>query len=103
MAGMMAGLVFSLWGVVVGVVVGWQVSQTMMGVSAHSFFLMFWDMLWLRDVVGLAVKGPVYGLFAAAFACHEGLRGLDRRRVRRGLDRGLSRGLPLGAGDPGDQ
>jgi phospholipid/cholesterol/gamma-HCH transport system permease protein len=74
-AGAVAGLVFSLWGALVGVVVGWQVGQTMMGVSTHSFFLMFWDMLWLRDVFGLAIKGTVFGLVAATFACHEGFRG----------------------------
>src|SRR5205823_4119975 len=74
-AGMVAGLVFSIWGAAIGVLVGWQVGQTMMGVSTHSFFLMFWDMLWLRDVSGLFAKGCVFGLVAAMFACHEGFRG----------------------------
>lgn len=74
-AGMIAGVVLSLWGSAVGMLVGWQVSQTMMGVSTHSFFLMFWDMLWLRDIFGLVVKGLLFGLFAAVSSCHEGLRG----------------------------
>ncbi len=74
-AGMAAGVILSLWGAAVGVLVGWQVSRTMMGVSTHSFFLMFWDMLWLRDIFGLFVKGVLFGLFSALFSCHEGLRG----------------------------
>ena len=72
---MVAGLVFSVWGAAVGVLVGWQVGQTMMGVSTHSFFLMFWEMLWVRDVVGAGGQGVLFGLVAATFACHEGLRG----------------------------
>src|SRR5205085_1743752 len=52
-----------------------QVAQTLLGVSTHAFFTMFLDMLWLRDVAGLAFKGAAFALFAALFACHEGLRG----------------------------
>ncbi len=74
-AAMVAGLVLSLWGTGVGLVVGWKVGQTMVGVSTFSYFLMFWDMLWLRDVVGLLIKGILYGLFAGIFSCHEGLLG----------------------------
>ena len=80
-AGMVTGVVLSLWGAAVGMLVGWQVSQTMMGVSTHSFFLMFWDMLWLRDILGLFVKGVLFGLFAAIFSCHEGLRGSTDDRL----------------------
>jgi phospholipid/cholesterol/gamma-HCH transport system permease protein len=72
-AGAVAGPVMSLWGAAVGIVVGWQVGQVMMGVSTHSFFLMFWDMLWLRDVIGLVIKGIVFAFFSGLFACHEGL------------------------------
>jgi phospholipid/cholesterol/gamma-HCH transport system permease protein len=32
----------------------------------------------VRDVVGLIVKGMAFGLFAALFACLEGLRGDER-------------------------
>ena len=64
----------ALWGALVGTVVGWQVAQTMLGVSTHGFFSMMWEMLWLRDITGLVIKGVVYGLLTALFACHEGLR-----------------------------
>ncbi len=47
----------------------------LLGVSTHAFFPMFSDMLWFRDVVGVVVKGTAFALFAALFACHEGLRG----------------------------
>jgi phospholipid/cholesterol/gamma-HCH transport system permease protein len=73
-AGLIAGPVLSLWGAVVGTVVGWKVAQTMLGVSTHGYFSMMIEMLWLRDVVGLVAKGVLYGLFAALCACHEGLR-----------------------------
>ena len=74
LASALGGIVLSLWGSAVGTVVGWQVGQSMMGVTSHSFFLMFWEMLWWRDVVGLVVKGVGFGLAAGLFACHEGLR-----------------------------
>jgi phospholipid/cholesterol/gamma-HCH transport system permease protein len=74
-AASVAGPVLCLWGIAVGTVVGWQVAETMLGVSTHAFFSMFSDMLWYRDVIGVAVKGTAYALFAALFACHEGLRG----------------------------
>jgi phospholipid/cholesterol/gamma-HCH transport system permease protein len=70
-----AGPVLAIWASAVGTVVGWQVAQTLMGVTTHSFFSMFWEMLWLRDLTGLVVKGLIFGLFAGVFACHEGLRG----------------------------
>jgi phospholipid/cholesterol/gamma-HCH transport system permease protein len=73
-ATVLAGPILSLWGVVVGTVVGWQVSQTLLGVSTDSFLFMFEQMIWLRDVVGLVVKGMAYGYFAGLFACYEGLR-----------------------------
>ncbi len=75
LAATIAGLVLSVWAIVVGTAVGWQVAQTMLGVSTDSFFQMFWDMLWVRDVVGLIIKGLLFGLLAAMFSCHEGLRG----------------------------
>ena len=72
-AGVIAGLVLSVWGVLVGTVVGWQVAQTLLGVSTDSFFSMFLETLWIRDVAGLVIKGGAFALFAALFACHEGL------------------------------
>ncbi|WP_406697099.1 ABC transporter permease [Singulisphaera sp. Ch08] len=74
-AGVIAGLVLSVWGVLVGTVVGWQVAQTLLGVSTDAFYSMFMEMIWLRDVAGLVIKGGAFALFAALFACHEGLRG----------------------------
>jgi len=74
-AAMVAGPIMAFWGTVVGTVVGWQVAQTVLGVSTHAFFSMMWEMLWLRDITGLVIKGGVYTGLAALFACHEGLRG----------------------------
>lgn len=74
-AGGIAGLVLTAWGVLVGTVVGWQVAKRLLGVSTDSFFSMFFEMLWIRDVAGLVFKGVAFALFAALFACHEGLRG----------------------------
>ena len=74
-AAMITGPVVGLFGACVGTVVGWRVAVGLMGITSHSFFLMFWDMLWLRDILGLFAKGVAFGLVSAAFACHEGLRG----------------------------
>ena len=76
-AATLAGPVLGIWGAAVGTLVGWQVARVMMGVSTHTFFRMFWDMLWMRDVLGLVVKGVLFGAFAGIFSCHEGLRGRD--------------------------
>ena len=70
-----AGPVFGVWGAAVGTLVGWQVAQTIMGVSTHNFFRMFWEMLWVRDLAGMLVKGVCAGFLAGAFSCYEGLRG----------------------------
>lgn len=74
-AALLAGPILSLWGVLVGTVVGWQVAQTVLGVSTHDFFTMFIDMLWTRDVAGLLLKGMINAFAASLFACHEGFRG----------------------------
>ena len=73
-AATVAGPVFGAFGTLAGTVVGWEVAQTMMGVSTHDFFSMFWDMLWARDVLGVLVKGLAFGLASGALACHEGTR-----------------------------
>jgi phospholipid/cholesterol/gamma-HCH transport system permease protein len=75
LAATLAGPTLGFWGAAIGTIVGWQVAHTMMGVSNHSFFSMFWDMLWARDLLGMVVKGLLFGFFAGVFACHEGLRG----------------------------
>jgi phospholipid/cholesterol/gamma-HCH transport system permease protein len=74
LAAAIVGPIQALWGALVGTLVGWQVSQTMLGVSTHGFFSMMWEMLWLRDVTGLVVKGVLYSILTALFACYEGLR-----------------------------
>ena len=73
LAGAVTGLVMSVWASAVGTLVGWQIGQRIIGVSTHSFFSMFFDLLWVRDVVGLAIKGPLFGFLCVLFACHEGL------------------------------
>src|SRR5262249_6210747 len=74
-ASTIAGPVLAVWGAGVGTLVGWQVAEGLMGVSTHNFFLMFWEMLWAIDVVGLAAKGLAYGFVTGLAACNEGLRG----------------------------
>ncbi len=69
-----AGPIMAVWGALVGTVVGWQTAKTMLGVSTHTFFDMFWEMLWRRDITGMFVKGAIYALVAGLMACHEGLR-----------------------------
>jgi len=73
-AAAVACALLSQWGVAVGTVVGWQASQSMMGLSTDMFFLMMGKMMWLRDVVSLLVKGLLYGGIPGAICCYEGLR-----------------------------
>jgi phospholipid/cholesterol/gamma-HCH transport system permease protein len=73
-AAVIAGPIFGLWGSAAGGLVGWMVASSLLGVTTHNFMQMFTEMLWVRDVVGLVVKGMAFGLFGALFACHEGLR-----------------------------
>jgi phospholipid/cholesterol/gamma-HCH transport system permease protein len=72
-----SGPILALWGAAVGTLVGWQVAQTILGVSTSTFFVRLVEMLWIKDVVGLVLKGVVYGVVAALFACVEGLRGVE--------------------------
>ncbi|WP_165068861.1 ABC transporter permease [Paludisphaera rhizosphaerae] len=74
MAAVAATPLLSLWGCVVGTVVGWKSSEALMGLSTDMYFLMLVRMLWYRDVVGVVVKGVLFGLAIAAPACAEGLR-----------------------------
>jgi phospholipid/cholesterol/gamma-HCH transport system permease protein len=64
----------SLWGVAVGTLVGWQASLSMMGLPTETFFMMMTKMIWFRDVVGLVVKGLLFGALPATICCHEALR-----------------------------
>jgi phospholipid/cholesterol/gamma-HCH transport system permease protein len=78
-AAAIASVLLALWGSAVGTVVGWQAAGSLIGLSTNMYFLMFSQMLWYRDVVGLLVKGVVFGLLSAAICCNEGLRSYDRR------------------------
>jgi len=73
-AAAVACTLLSQWGVAVGTLVGWQASQSMMGLSTDMFFLMMGKMMWLRDVVSLMIKGLLYGGLPGAICCYEGLR-----------------------------
>jgi phospholipid/cholesterol/gamma-HCH transport system permease protein len=73
-AAAVACTLLSQWGVAVGTLVGWQASHSMMGLSTDVFFLMMGKMMWLRDVVGLLIKGVLYGGLPGAICCYEGLR-----------------------------
>jgi phospholipid/cholesterol/gamma-HCH transport system permease protein len=68
-----ACLLLSQWGVAVGTLVGWQASQSMMGLPTETFFMMMGKMMWFRDVVGLVVKGLFFGALPALICCYEGL------------------------------
>ncbi len=70
----------SMWGIFVGTVVGWRASSSMMGLPTETFFLMMVRMVWLRDVVGLIVKGLLFGALPAAICCHEAFREAGRER-----------------------
>jgi phospholipid/cholesterol/gamma-HCH transport system permease protein len=69
----LACLLLSQWGVAAGTVVGWQASQSMMGLPTETFFMMLTKMMWFRDVVGLIVKGLLFGVVPAAVCCYEGV------------------------------
>ena len=68
-----ACLLLSQWGIAIGTLVGWQASQSMMGLPTETFFMMMAKMMWFRDVVGLVVKGLFFGAVPALFCCYEGL------------------------------
>jgi phospholipid/cholesterol/gamma-HCH transport system permease protein len=70
----LAMMLLSLWGFFVGTFIGWQAAEALMGLSTKIFFLMFYQMIWFRDVVGLIVKGLLFGLMTAAICCFESLR-----------------------------
>ncbi|MFO0956925.1 MAG: ABC transporter permease [Isosphaeraceae bacterium] len=75
LAAAFAGPLLGLWGALIGTLVGWQVAGAMLGVSTPTFFIRLFEMLWVKDVVGVGVKGAAYGAVGALFACAEGLRG----------------------------
>ena len=46
----------------------------MMGLPTETFFLMMVRMVWLRDVVGLIIKGLLFGTLPCAICCYEAFR-----------------------------
>ncbi len=74
MASALASMLLALWGFAVGTVVGWQAAGSLMGLPSDMYFLMFCRMIWFRDVVGMIVKGLLFGLVPAAICCFEALR-----------------------------
>ena len=114
-AAAIACILLSLWGITVGTVVGWKASESLMGLSTEMFFMMMLKMMWFRDVVGLVVKGILFGALPAAICCFEGLSasaergragdaGDQRAHPAHGLAppcerAGFPRGLPVDGGD----
>jgi phospholipid/cholesterol/gamma-HCH transport system permease protein len=47
----------------------------LLGLPSEMYFMMFYQMVWFRDVVGMIVKGSLFGLIVATVCCFEGLRG----------------------------
>ncbi len=87
-AAAIACTLLSLWGITVGTVVGWKASESLMGLSTEMFFMMLLKMMWFRDVMGLIVKGILFGVVAAAICCYEGLCDREDNDEGRGaLDR----------------
>jgi phospholipid/cholesterol/gamma-HCH transport system permease protein len=74
-AAAIAGVLLSLWGFGVGTVIGWQSAGSLLGLPSEMYFMMFYQMVWFRDVVGMIVKGSLFGLIIATVCCFEGLRG----------------------------
>jgi phospholipid/cholesterol/gamma-HCH transport system permease protein len=72
-AAMLAGPVLGVWGALVGIAVGYAVAAGLLSVRGPAFWDMFFQMLWARDVVGVILKGLLFGLAVSWFACFEGL------------------------------
>jgi phospholipid/cholesterol/gamma-HCH transport system permease protein len=73
-AAAVACVFLSQWGIAVGTLVGWRASESMMGLPTETFFLMMIRMVWFRDVVGLIVKGLLFGSLTASICCYESFR-----------------------------
>lgn len=78
-ASALAGPILAGWGALVGLAIGWSVASKILGIPAATFFGLLRDMIWLRDGLGLVVKGASFGALAGLFACAEGLAA--RRRA----------------------
>ncbi len=73
-AATLAGPVLGIWGALVGIAVGYGVAAGLLNVRGPAFWDMFFQMLWVRDVAGVILKGMGFGLVVSWFACFEGLR-----------------------------
>lgn len=73
-AATLAGPVLGVWGALVGIAVGYFVAAGLLNVRGPAFWDMFFQMLWVRDVAGVILKGMAFGLAVSWFACFEGLR-----------------------------
>ncbi len=82
----LASMLLALWGFVVGTAVGWQAAGTLMGLSSTMYFQMFYLMIWFRDVVGMIVKGLLFGIFPATICCFESLRAARRMAAGTGSE-----------------
>jgi len=78
-AAAVAGPPLAILGACIGMTVGCGVAWSMLGVAAPVYFSKFYEMFWVRDVIGLVLKGVCFGGSAAAFACYEGLRRPDEQ------------------------
>ena len=74
LASLIAGPVLGFWGATIGTLIGYRVANSVLGISVEMLLHSFAEMLWLRDVAGLIVKGFAFGGVAAAVACYEGTR-----------------------------
>jgi phospholipid/cholesterol/gamma-HCH transport system permease protein len=81
-AAMAVGPVLSLWGAVVGHLIGCLISRVMLGVASGHYFGLFIEMLRARDAVGIVAKGMIYPGLASLVVCHEVVRARDRQNVR---------------------
>ncbi|ADV61605.1 protein of unknown function DUF140 [Isosphaera pallida ATCC 43644] len=73
-AAVIAGPILGLAGTLTGSLAGAAVAYRWLGVSVQGYFEFGWEMVWFRDVVGLLVKGMLFGGATVLIAALEGLR-----------------------------
>jgi phospholipid/cholesterol/gamma-HCH transport system permease protein len=74
LASALAGPVLASWGVLIGTLVGYRIANVLLGIPMTTLFDSFTEMLWMRDVAGLVIKGMAFGTIAATVASVEGTR-----------------------------
>jgi phospholipid/cholesterol/gamma-HCH transport system permease protein len=70
-AAVLAGPILAVWGACAGAVVGWLVSLEVLHVPSSVFINKCFEMMWVRDVLGILLKGTFYGFCGALFSCYE--------------------------------